>query len=112
MRLLHLRANHVGGGAVEGTVRAGGGGSEGVHERQYLPLRSIPKHCSCHSKCPPRHQAAESRMKTFALTRASDSAQAIATAAKATTAQQVAEIRCIGGVTPLVDKKKYTVDTS
>jgi hypothetical protein len=36
-------------------------------------------------------------MKTFALTRASDSGQAIATAAKATTAQQGAEIRFIGG---------------
>jgi CO/xanthine dehydrogenase FAD-binding subunit len=42
-------------------------------------------------------------MKTFQLTRASDSAQAIATAAKASTAQQGAEIRLIGGRTTLID---------
>ena len=50
-------------------------------------------------------------MKTFALTRASDSAQAIATAAKATTAQQGAEIRFIGGGTTLVDLMKLNVET-
>jgi xanthine dehydrogenase YagS FAD-binding subunit len=49
-------------------------------------------------------------MKTFALTRASDSAQAIATAAKATTAQQGAEIRFIGGGTTLIDLMKLNVE--
>jgi xanthine dehydrogenase YagS FAD-binding subunit len=49
-------------------------------------------------------------MKTFALTRASDSAQAIATAAKATTAQQDAEIRFIGGGTTLIDLMKLNVE--
>jgi xanthine dehydrogenase YagS FAD-binding subunit len=49
-------------------------------------------------------------MKTFALTRASDSAQAIAAAAKATTAQQGAEIRFIGGGTTLIDLMKLNVE--
>jgi xanthine dehydrogenase YagS FAD-binding subunit len=49
-------------------------------------------------------------MKTFALTRAGDSAQAIATAAKATTAQQGAEIRFIGGGTTLLDLMKLNVE--
>src|SRR6266478_6492255 len=49
-------------------------------------------------------------MKTFALTRANDSAQAIATAAKATTAQQGADIRFIGGGTTLIDLMKLNVE--
>ena len=49
-------------------------------------------------------------MKTFALTRANDSAQLIATAAKATTAQQGAEIRFIGGGTTLIDLMKLNVE--
>ncbi len=49
-------------------------------------------------------------MKTFALTRASDSAQAIASAAEATTAQQGAEIRFIGGGTTLIDLMKLNVE--
>src|SRR6202040_1415594 len=49
-------------------------------------------------------------MKTFQLTRASDSAQAIATAAKATTAQQGAEIRFIAGGTTLIDLMKLNVE--
>jgi xanthine dehydrogenase YagS FAD-binding subunit len=49
-------------------------------------------------------------MKTFALTRAKDSAQAIAMAAKATTAQQGAEIRFIGGGTTLIDLMKLNVE--
>ena len=49
-------------------------------------------------------------MKTFQLTRATDSAQAIATAAKATTAQQGAEIRFIGGGTTLIDLMKLNVE--
>src|SRR5437588_9544227 len=49
-------------------------------------------------------------MKTFQLTRAGDSAQAIATAAKATTAQQGAEIRFIGGGTTLIDLMKLNVE--
>src|SRR6266700_1892355 len=49
-------------------------------------------------------------MKAFALTRASDSAQAIATAAKATTAQQGAEVRFIGGGTTLIDLMKLNVE--
>jgi xanthine dehydrogenase YagS FAD-binding subunit len=49
-------------------------------------------------------------MKTFQLTRATDSAQAIATAAKASTAQQGAEIRFIGGGTTLIDLMKLNVE--
>jgi xanthine dehydrogenase YagS FAD-binding subunit len=49
-------------------------------------------------------------MKTFALTRAGDSAQAIAAAAKAKTAQQGAEIRFIGGGTTLIDLMKLNVE--
>jgi xanthine dehydrogenase YagS FAD-binding subunit len=49
-------------------------------------------------------------MKTFQLTRATDSAQAIATAAEATTAQQGAEIRFIGGGTTLIDLMKLNVE--
>ena len=49
-------------------------------------------------------------MKTFALTRATDPAQAIATASKAKTAQQGAEIRFIGGGTTLIDLMKLNVE--
>jgi xanthine dehydrogenase YagS FAD-binding subunit len=49
-------------------------------------------------------------MKTFALTRANDSAQAIASAAKAKTAQQGAEIRFIAGGTTLIDLMKLNVE--
>src|SRR5438045_1366860 len=103
MRLLHTRADHVGGGALERAVRTGGLRREGVHERQYLPVRSLPQYCRCYSECPAKRQAAASRMKTFQLTQTTDSAQAIATAAKANTAQQGAEIRFIAGGTTLID---------
>jgi xanthine dehydrogenase YagS FAD-binding subunit len=49
-------------------------------------------------------------MKTFALTRVTDNAQAIATAAKSKTAQQGAEIRFIGGGTTLIDLMKLNVE--
>ncbi len=49
-------------------------------------------------------------MKAFQLTRASDSAYAIATAAKATTAQQGAEVRFIAGGTTLLDLMKLNVE--
>ena len=49
-------------------------------------------------------------MKTFALTRASDPAQAIAAASKATTAQQGADIRFIAGGTTLIDLMKLNVE--
>src|SRR5260370_41998410 len=105
MRLLHTRADHVGGGALERAVRTGRFRGEGIHERQYLPVRSLSQHCRRYSECPAKRQAAESRMKTFQLTRATDSAQAIATAAKATTAQQGAAIRFIGGWTTLISSR-------
>lgn len=49
-------------------------------------------------------------MKTFALTRAGDNAQAITMAAKAKTAQQGAEIRFIAGGTTLLDLMKLNVE--
>jgi xanthine dehydrogenase YagS FAD-binding subunit len=49
-------------------------------------------------------------VKTFQLTRAADNAQAIASAAKATTAQQGAEVRFIGGGTTLIDLMKLNVE--
>ncbi|MEY2495345.1 MAG: xanthine dehydrogenase YagS FAD-binding subunit [Verrucomicrobiota bacterium] len=49
-------------------------------------------------------------MKTFKLTRATDPAQAVATAAKAKTAQQGAEIRFVGGGTTLIDLMKLNVE--
>src|SRR5437016_8690255 len=110
MWLLHIRTNHVSGGALERTVRTGRRGGERVYEWQYLPLRRVSQHRRRHSKCSAKRQAAKSRMKTFALTRASDSAQAIATAAKATTAQQGAEIRFVGGGTTLIDLMKLNVE--
>src|SRR6267154_2760305 len=50
-------------------------------------------------------------MKTFELSRANDPGQAIAAGAKATTAQQGAEIRFIAGGTNLVDFMKLNVET-
>ena len=49
-------------------------------------------------------------MKAFQLSRAKDSAQAIATTAKAKTAQQGAEIRFIAGGTTLIDLMKLNVE--
>jgi xanthine dehydrogenase YagS FAD-binding subunit len=49
-------------------------------------------------------------MKTFELTRANDNAQAVSTAATATTAQQGAEIRFIAGGTTLIDLMKLNVE--
>ncbi|HZZ29139.1 MAG TPA: xanthine dehydrogenase family protein subunit M [Pirellulales bacterium] len=50
-------------------------------------------------------------MKTFQFTRPADAATAIATAAKARTAQQDAEVRFIAGGTTLVDLMKLNVET-
>jgi xanthine dehydrogenase YagS FAD-binding subunit len=50
-------------------------------------------------------------MKTFELTRADDNTQAVSAAAKATTAQQGAEIRFIAGGTTLIDLMKLNVET-
>jgi xanthine dehydrogenase YagS FAD-binding subunit len=49
-------------------------------------------------------------MKTFQLTRPEDSAQAIAAAGKAKTAQQGADIRFIAGGTTLIDLMKLNVE--
>src|SRR5881394_3841886 len=49
-------------------------------------------------------------MKIFALNRTTDPAQAVATASKAKTAQQGAEIRFSGGGTTLIDLMKLNVE--
>ena len=50
-------------------------------------------------------------MKTFEFTRPADAAAAVATAAKAKTAQQGADVRFIAGGTTLVDLMKLSVET-
>ena len=50
-------------------------------------------------------------MKSFEFTRPDDAAGAVATAAKAKTAQQGANIRFIAGGTTLVDLMKLSVET-
>jgi xanthine dehydrogenase YagS FAD-binding subunit len=50
-------------------------------------------------------------MKLFELSRANDSSQAIAAGAKATTAQQGANVRFIAGGTTLIDLMKLNVET-
>src|SRR5919201_6738627 len=82
-----------------------------MHERQHLPLRRVSKHRERDSECAAKRQTAETGMKIFELTRANDNAQAIAAAAKATTAQQGAEIRFIAGGTNMIDYMKLNVET-
>src|SRR6266576_2564008 len=105
MRLLHLWTDHVGRRALERTMRARGRGRERIHERQHLSLRCVSKHRGRDSKC-----TKKIRMKIFALNHTTDPAQAVATASKAKTAQQGAEIRFIGGGTTLIDLMKLNVE--
>src|SRR4030095_2032777 len=107
MRLLHVRTNHVGGGALEGAMRAGRRGGEGVHEWQHLPLRRVSEYRGRHSKGAARR---EGGMKTFQLTRPKDSAQAIAVAGNKKKAQQGADIRFIAAGTTLIDLMKLNVE--
>jgi xanthine dehydrogenase YagS FAD-binding subunit len=111
MWLLHIRPNYVGRGVIKGTMRSGGRRSERVHERQYLSLWRLSKHCECDSERAAKRQSAETGMKTFELTRATDNSQAVSAAAKTTTAQQGAEIRFIAGGTTLIDLMKLNVET-
>src|SRR5438046_1673448 len=104
MRLLYLWTDHVGRRALERTMRARGRGRERIHERQHLSLRCVSKHRGRDSKC-----TKKIRMKIFALNHTTDPAQAVATASKAKTAQQGAEIRFIGGGTTLIDLMKLNV---
>src|SRR5580704_11652472 len=110
MRLLYIRTDHVGGRVVERALRTGRRRRERVHERQHLSLRCVSKYRSGNSECAAKRQAGERGMKIFQLMPASDNAQAIASAAKATTAQQGAEIRFIGGGTTLIDLMKLNVE--
>src|SRR5881227_619923 len=105
MRLLYLWTDHVGRRALERTMRARGRGRERIHERQHLSLRCVSKHRGRDSKC-----TKKIRMRIFALNRTTDPAQAVATASKATTAQQGAEVRFIGGGTTLIDLMKLNVE--
>src|SRR5438874_5521804 len=105
MRLLYLWTDHVGRRALERTMRARGRGRERIHERQHLSLRCVSKHRGRDSKC-----TKKIRMRIFALNHTTDPAQAVATASKAKTAQQGAEIRFIGGGTTLIDLMKLNVE--
>src|SRR5213082_2672732 len=105
MRLLHLWTDHVGRRALERAMRVRGRGRERIHERQHLSLRCVSKHRGRDSKC-----TKKIRMRIFALNHTTDPAQAIATASKAKTAQQGAEIRFIGGGTTLIDLMKLNVE--
>src|SRR5947207_3958608 len=105
MRLLHLWTDHVGRRALERTMRTRGRGGERIHERQHLSLRCVSKHRGRDSKC-----TKKIGMKNFALNHTTDPAQAVATASKAKTAQQGAEIRFIGGGTTLIDLMKLNVE--
>src|SRR2546421_3846682 len=105
MRLLYLWTDHVGRRALERTMRARGRGRERIHERQHLSLRCVSKHRARDSK-----GTKKIRMKIFPLNHTTDPAQAVATASKAKTAQQGAEIRFIGGGTTLIDLMKLNVE--
>src|SRR5712671_2948637 len=94
MRLLYLWTDHV-----------GRRGRERIHERQHLSLRCVSKYRGRDSKC-----TKKIRMRIFALNHTTDPAQAVATASKAKTAQQGAEIRFIGGGTTLIDLMKLNVE--
>src|ERR1700758_2064293 len=80
-----------------------------MHERKHLPLRRVSKHCRRDSERAPKQ--GEIGVKTFELMRATDSAQAVASAAKSKTAQQGADIRFIAGGTTLIDLMKLNVET-
>src|SRR6266513_5464230 len=73
-------------------------------------MRRVSKHRRGNSECPARHSEGEASMKLFELSRADDPGQAIAAGAKATTAQQGADIRFIAGGTTLIDLMKLNVE--
>src|SRR6266404_2084247 len=84
---------------------------QGIHERQYLPLRCIPEY---RRRYPTRSQTSVTRaasMKTFEFTRPPDAGAAIATASHSKTAQQGADVRFIAGGTTLLDLMKLNVET-
>src|SRR5215470_10198585 len=107
VRLLHIRPDHVSGRAFERTMWCERRGGEGIHERQYLPLRRISKHRGRDSK---GARGRQDGMKTFQITRPGDYGQAISATAKAKTAQQGADIRFIAGGTTLIDLMKLNVE--
>src|SRR5438093_8541782 len=74
-------------------------------------MRRVSKHRRGNSECAARHGEGEASMKLFELSRADDPGQAIAAGAKATTAQQGADIRFIAGGTTLIDLMKLNVET-
>src|SRR5436305_11092510 len=74
-------------------------------------MRRVSKHRRGNSECAARHGEGEASMKLFELSRADDPGQAIAATAKATTAQQGADIRFIAGGTTLIDLMKLNVET-
>src|ERR1051326_1345979 len=112
MRVLHVRADNVGGGTPQGTWRSGRRGCEGTDERQHLPLwrvREYRRRDPAGSK--KRLATEEFSMRIFEFIRPPDQATAIATAAQSKTAQQGADVRFMGGGTTLIDLMKLKVET-
>jgi len=56
--------------ALERAVRAGRCRGEGVHERQYLPVRSLSKHCRGYSECPAKTPSRRKRDEKLSNSRA------------------------------------------
>src|SRR5436190_4840709 len=73
-------------------------------------MRRVSKHRRGNSECAARHGKGEASMKLFELSRVDDPGQAVAECAKATTAQQGADIRFIAGGTTLIDLMKLNVE--
>src|SRR5437762_12599102 len=73
-------------------------------------MRRVSKHRRGNSECAARHGEGEASMQLFELAGADDPGQAIAAGAKATTAQQGADIRFIAGGTTLIDLMKLNVE--
>src|SRR5258706_3466379 len=82
-------------------------------EWKYLSLWGLSEHCFGDSTSSQKHIAASGviTMHTFEFVRPKDPAAAVASAARAKTAQQGADVRFIAGGTTLVDLMKLNVET-
>src|SRR2546427_217500 len=87
-------------------MRPHGRRRQGIHERQYLPLRRLPEY---RRRYPTGSKGFA--MKTFEFTRPANAGAAIATASHSKTAQQGADVRFIAGGTTLLDLMKLNVET-
>ena len=112
VRLLHFRPDHVGGGALERTVRTGRCRREGIHERQYLPLRRVSEHRRRDSaECGKALSAGEHGMKTFQLTRAETARKRSRRRRSRRPRNKAQTFDFIAGGTTLIDLMKLNVET-